>query len=150
MAARPTSLVLSAAAVLLLAGCTGEDDPGLARVASPAGPPAVLANTPHMAGATRLLAERGSGPGTFELPDTAAFASLVLTVTCPSDDTPTGLVLVGSDGTEARMGSDGCNAASYETPPLDAAVPPVAVRVDVPRDADYTVFVYGTQLPVTG
>ena len=150
MSARPTLVAVGGVVLCLVAACrSGGDAPSGSPV--PTGPPAVLAATPHMDGAVRLLARTGTGPGTVALPDTSGFPSLILTVTCPSDDTSTRLELEYADGPAgAAMGSDGCNAASYETPPLDPAHAPTAVRVTVARDAGYTVYVYGTQPQVTG
>jgi len=152
MLLRPTVIAVSGVVLVLLAGCTSGDEEGASAAttasssAIPTGPPAVLAGNLHMDGAVRLLAEQGTGPDRFQLPDTSGFPSLILTITCPSDDTTTGLTLEYATGTgEKSMGSDGCNGASYETPPLDPANLPTAVRVAVPEGAGYTVYVYGTQ-----
>jgi len=151
MAARRTLVALGAAALVLTAGCTsGSDDEAApateAAPTTPAGPPATLDGQPHMDGAVQLLVADGAGPDTFALPDTAPYPSLVLTVTCSSGDTETELELRNAAGTgSGEMGSNGCNGASWETPPLDPAHPYTEIEVTVPARADYTVWVYGTQ-----
>jgi hypothetical protein len=146
MSVRPSAVALGSAVLVLLTGCLPGSTDAVRKEAAPTGPPPVLADNPHMDGATQLLAQRGSGPDTFALPDTSGFPSLILTVTCPSDDTSTSLILENADGSRTgSMGSEGCNGASYETPPLDPGNAPTAVRVTVPEGAGYTVYVYGTQ-----
>ena len=140
---RPAAALLLA--VLALAGCT---DDGREPAASPSGPlgvPAVLRDAPAMAGATRVLAERGHGPQTVALPDLAAYRSLVFTVVCDDPDSPFALRMHGGpEGAGAAFSAAGCGAAFAETPPLDRASPYTDLEVQVASWADYAVYVYGT------
>ena len=132
-------------AVLALAGCTDDAREPAAQPSGPLGVPAMLRDAPAMAGATRVLAQRGHGPQTIALPDVTAYRSLVFTVVCDDPDFPFALRMHGGpQNAGAAVSAAGCGASFAETPPLDPASPYTDLEVQVASWAGYAVYVYGT------